>query len=148
MTVERNKSVARKPFDYVFNKNELGAISDVAAEDFVGHHGSHEIRGQEGLRQLLVMYRIAFPDARITVVDQFAESDKVATRWRLTGTHQGPLMEISPTGRIVAIDGLTVCRIERGKIAEEWTQFDSLGLMRQLGVAAAPTLLKAQARVA
>jgi steroid delta-isomerase-like uncharacterized protein len=146
MPAEQNKAIARKPFDYIFNKNELGSIPDVVAEDFTGHHGGDAVKGPEGLRQLLVMYRIAFPDARITVLDQFAESDKVATRWRLTGTQQGPLMEIPPSGRIVGIDGLTVCRIERGKIAEEWTQFDSLGLMRQLGVAAAPTLLRAQAR--
>ncbi|MBM3925733.1 MAG: ester cyclase [SAR202 cluster bacterium] len=145
---EHNKSIARKTFDYIFNKNELGMIPDVYAEDFVGHYGGEEIKGPEGLRQFLVMYRIAFPDARITVMDQFSDTDRVATRWRLTGTQQGPLLEITPSGRIVSVDGLTLTRIERRKIAEEWTQFDSLGLMRQLGVITGAVQMRAQVRTA
>jgi predicted ester cyclase len=78
-------------------------------------------------------YRAAFPDARITVEQQLAEGDLVATRWSGRGTHDGELMGVSPTGKQVTVSGLTISRLEGGKIVEEFQNWDTLGMLQQLG---------------
>ena len=84
------------------------------------------------------MYRTAFPDMRITIEDQVAEGDKVVTRWTASGTHQGDLMGIDPTGRRATVTGITIDRISGGKVEETWTNFDAMGMMQQLGVIPSP----------
>jgi predicted ester cyclase len=84
------------------------------------------------------MFRSAFPDLRIIIEDQVAEGDKVVTRWRGSGTHQGDLFGIAPTGNRVSLVGITINRIEGGKVAEEWQIFDALGMMQQLGAIPSP----------
>jgi len=84
------------------------------------------------------MIRSALPDLRITLEDDVAEGDKVVSRWRAQGTHQGGLMDIAPTGNEVAFTGITIHRIEDGKIVEEWENWDALGLMQQIGAVPSP----------
>jgi len=68
------------------------------------------------------------------VEDLIAEGDKVAARLRVRGTHLGDLNGIAPTGRRVDFTGIVMSRVEGGRIAEDWANFDDLGMMRQLGV--------------
>ncbi len=67
-----------------------------------------------------------------------AEGDKVVTRWSARGTHEGELAGVGPTGNRVEITGITFSRIEGGKIAEEWINYDALGMMEQIGAVPAP----------
>jgi predicted ester cyclase len=76
----------------------------------------------------------AFPDWRGQILDLFAEGDRVVNRWTGQGTHTMPLMGIPPTGKHVTLEGITIFRVENGKVVEEWSQADQLVLMRQLGV--------------
>ncbi|MGH2921728.1 MAG: ester cyclase, partial [Gaiellaceae bacterium] len=92
------------------------------------------LRGPDGFKENISAYRAAFSDARITVDDQIAEGDKVATRWTGRGTHDGDLMDIAPTGKQVEISGLTLSRLANGKVIEEYTNWDTFGMMQQLGV--------------
>ena len=78
------------------------------------------------------------PDLRITLEDDIAEEDKVVSRWTAQVTHQGELMGIAPTGNQVTIMGITIHRIEDGKIVEEWENWDALGLMQQIGAIPSP----------
>ncbi len=81
------------------------------------------------------MYKTAFPDLHATVEDVIAEGDKVVTRVTVRGTHQGEIEEFGPpTGRQVELQGLTLHRIEGGKIVEEWERYDNLSFMQQLGL--------------
>jgi steroid delta-isomerase-like uncharacterized protein len=77
--------------------------------------------------------RAAFPDGRVTIEDMIAEGDKVVTRYNSRGTHKGDFMGIPATGKKVAVTGIVISRIAKGKIAEEWEEFDALGFMVQLG---------------
>jgi steroid delta-isomerase-like uncharacterized protein len=95
------------------------------------------LRG-EALNQFFVSMLAAFPDHERTVEDQFSDDLHVVTRWTATGTHQGQFMGVAPTGKRVTITGISIHRIRDGKIVEEWQEWDSLGLMQQLGVV--PTL--------
>src|SRR5262249_24052652 len=80
----------------------------------------------------------AVPDSHHVIEDQVADHDNVVTRLTFRGTHRGDLMGVPATGRSVAVGAITWFRMSNGRIAEEWTQFDRLGLMMQLGVASAP----------
>jgi predicted ester cyclase len=70
----------------------------------------------------------------VTVEDVIAEGDKVVTRVTLRGTHQGETEEFGPpTGRQVELKGITISRIEGGRIVEDWDSYDNLSAMQQLG---------------
>jgi steroid delta-isomerase-like uncharacterized protein len=139
---QRNKDVSRRLIEEVFNQGKLELLDELAAQDSVGHDAAmpEPTTGPEGMKRLIGNYRTAFPDIRFTIEDQVAEGDRVATRWTARGTHEGDLWGISPTGRQSTVTGITIDRIEGGKIAEAWTNWDALGLMQQLGV------IRAQAR--
>jgi predicted ester cyclase len=85
--------------------------------------------------------RAGVPDLTVTVEDQIADGDKVATRWTAQGTHDGELMGIDPTRRTAVVTGITVQRIgDGGQIVEGWTNWDMLGMLQQLGIAPQPAV--------
>ena len=137
---EENKTLVRRSFEEVFNQGNLDAVEEIFASDYVLHDPTspEEIRGTEGMKQYVSMYRSAFPDLQQTIEDQIAEGEKVATRLTGRGTHQGDLMGIPPTGNRVEAPGIVINRISGGKIAESWANYDAMGMMQQLGVIPAP----------
>ena len=131
---EENKALARRWAD-IFNQGNLDLVEEIYAPNFVGHDPTmpEDVRGVEGRREFYGMYQSAFPDTQITIEDQLAEGDRVATRWTARGTHQGELMGVPPSGNRVEVSGVTISRIEGGKIAEEWDNYDALGMMQAIG---------------
>ncbi len=115
-------------------------IDEFVSPTYVGYDPSQPepIRGIDGLKANFRQYMDGFHDARITVDDQIAEGDKVASRWTGRGTHTGEIAGIAPTGKEVTVTGLTISRLEAGKVAEEWTTWDTLGMLVQLGAIPAP----------
>jgi len=85
------------------------------------------------------MFRTAFPDLSISLDDVVAQGDRVATRFTVRGTHQGPLLELAPTGRAITLTGIDINRLVDGRIAERWAGMDMLGLQQQLGVGSTRT---------
>ena len=132
---EENKAVARRAFEEHFNTGNFDLAQEIFAADYVNHDPSlpRSGSGPEAANQAVRLYREAFPDAQITVEDQVAEGDKVATRWSARGTHQGELLGVGPTGNQVQITGISLSRIEDGRIAEDWIDYDALGMMQQIG---------------
>jgi steroid delta-isomerase-like uncharacterized protein len=131
---EENKALARRWAD-IMTQGNLDLVDEIYAPDYVGHDSTspEDIRGVEGIREFFSMYLGAFPDDEVTIEDQLAEGDMVATRWTGRATHQGELMGIPPSGNRVEVTGITISRIEGGKVAEEWQQYDALGLMQAIG---------------
>jgi len=80
--------------------------------------------------------RAAFPDLQVRVDRIVREGDLVAIHWSSTGTNSVALGPFPGNGRRVTVDGMSFFRFEGGRIVEEWTAYDNLRLMRQLGVAA------------
>ncbi len=138
--VTANKEIIRRLVDGVWRDRNLALIDDLIAQDYVGHDPTQPapIRGRDGFRQFVDMYLSAFHDAVVTIDDQIAEGDQVVTRWTGRGTHTGELMGIAPTGKEVTVSGMTISRIENGKIAEEWELLDALGMLVQLGAVPQP----------
>jgi len=91
-----------------------------------------ELRG-EAHRQLLITLFRGFPDGRWTIKDQISEEDKVCTRWAFASTHQGMFKGIPATGKRLHYSGICIDRFADGKIVEEWEEWDTLGVLHQLG---------------
>jgi predicted ester cyclase len=108
------------------------------APRFVDHVNATELHGHEGIRRSTALSCALFDHPEIHVVDQVSQGDRVASRWALTGVNRGRRAELS---------GITISRIDGGRIVEDWTALDSLELLRQLGfvraLLAAPRLLRA-----
>ena len=132
---EENKALARRSWESVGAPDTL---DEVYTSDVVWHMPDQEVRGIEEAKQFADMFKSAFPDMQATVEDVVAEGDKAVTRVTMRGTHQGEVEEFGPpTGRQVEVEGITIHRIEDGKIAEEWNSYDNMSIMQQLGLAAA-----------
>jgi steroid delta-isomerase-like uncharacterized protein len=131
---EENKAVARRFYE-IWMEGDLDALDEVVAPDTVDHdpYNPHGQEGLEGAKKTIAMYREAFPDTHFEIEDQIAAGDKVVTRWTATGTHEGELMGVQPTGKKATVAGITIDRIEDGKIAEGWTSWDTLAMMQSIG---------------
>jgi steroid delta-isomerase-like uncharacterized protein len=134
MSTEQNKANVRRFFEEGWNQGNMAIFDELLASTYVEHDPSGPTHGPEGFKQYYATFRTAYPDTHITIEDQFAEGDTVVTRWRATGTHQGPLMGIPPSGKHVTISGMSYTRIENGKTVEDWVNLDTLGMLQQLGV--------------
>ena len=141
MLLETNKTVARRLLEEVWNKGNLAVLNEIIAKDHVSRGPGTLpglLAGPDGTKQLVTVYRNAFPDVRFTIDEQIAEGDQVVTRWTADGTHKGELQGIPATGKSSTVTGIAVDRIVNGKIAESWGIFDQFGMMQQLGVIPMP----------
>ncbi|GAA4684251.1 hypothetical protein Prum_064960 [Phytohabitans rumicis] len=129
-----NKATARRFFEMA-SKGELARLGDLLTDDYHDHDATNEedVRGVDGARVEIEMYRNAFRGFKFTVEDQLAEGDKVITRWTWRGTHSGEFLGIAPTKKKVEMTGMTIHRMHEGKIQEGWWNFDFLGALRQVG---------------
>ena len=93
------------------------------------------LRKPEPFKRTVSMYRTGFPDLRMVVDDVVADGDKVVLRWHTEGTHRGELQGLAPTGKRGSVTGISIDQWREGKLVETWTQWDNLGLARQLGAA-------------
>ena len=110
------------------------AVDEFFAKDFFVHNTFPGLaRDAEGTKQWNAAILEAVPDYNVTIEDQFAEDDKVVTRWTARGTHKGKFQGIAATGRQVSVTGMTISRYVGGKVAESWVELDTAELMRQLG---------------
>lgn len=127
---DENKAVVRACFENASQGN-FDALDAIVAPDYVLH--PEEARGADGLKEMVEGYRNALSGLRVTIDQQFTEGDYVATRFTVSGTHDGDLMGTPPTGKDVAFTGITISRCEGGRIVEEWEITDMLGLLGQVG---------------
>jgi steroid delta-isomerase-like uncharacterized protein len=140
MSAEHNKRIARRVFEEVWNEANFATADALVDPDYINHAPGLPGMppGSEGLKYLVSTFRAAFPDLQMTVEDQIAEGDRVATRWTMRGTHTGAFLGIPPTGKAVASTGINIERIIDGTVVEHWRGSDELGLLQQLGVVPAP----------
>ena len=141
MTPEENKEIVYQLNDIW--QGDLEIVDEVVAEDYKNHNPivPDAPPGPEGFKQNVSALLTAFPDINWTIEDVIAEDDKVVFRTIGHGTHEGELMGIEPTGREVTLSGIVIFRISDGKIVERWAQFDTIGMLRQLGAPTDPSEL-------
>jgi steroid delta-isomerase-like uncharacterized protein len=131
---DENKELHRRVWEEFRGQGKADLADELLAADFVDHdpNNPEDFRTPEGAKEELSIYRTAFPDLSATVTGQDAEGDKVTTKWAIKGTHDGDLMGIAPTGKQVEITGQSIARIEGGKVAEEWHEWDMAAMLKQV----------------
>ena len=139
-----NKEIVRRALEEPWRN--LDVLDELVSSDYVGHDPAlpEPVRGIQGSKDNVNEYRSAFEGAQISVKEQVGEGDVVASRWEGRGRHTGELMGIAPTGKDVVVSGLTLSRLKNGKIVEEWSNWDTLGMLQQIG--AVPTGAAVQTR--
>jgi steroid delta-isomerase-like uncharacterized protein len=134
MDAENNKRVVRDFVEVVLNQARLDAAGDYVAEDVVEQVPfPGQGPGLAGLKDVVAALHATFADMHWSIEEQFAEGDKVLSRFVWTGIHRGPFFGVPATGRPVEVWGMVIDRLEAGKIKETRILMDGLGLMRQLG---------------
>ena len=138
------RAVVRRLHD-IWNSGDLAAVDEVYAEDFVGHFppSSHlpDRRGRDGAREGIRRAKTAFPDWHEAVEAMVTEGNLVVTRYTSTGTHLGEfrgLPGLAPTGRKITVPEISIYRVARGRVAEQWCLLDELGRLQQLGATVEP----------
>ncbi len=135
---EANKAIVRRWFAEVWNQGRSEVIDELFAEYGIAHGLADDpatpIRGPRGYRPFYEVFRQAFPNIEIVIEDMVAEGDKVAARCSVRGKHEGDFRGKAATHAPVDITGITIVRIENGKIVEAWNNFDFLKLHQQCGL--------------
>ncbi len=130
---EQNKAVAKRAFEELLSKGRLELAEQLYAKDFVNHGIHRDIRLDEDQAALKGWHQ-AFPDLSIVPEKLIADDDLVAVYWIARGTNTGAGNSLPATGKKVEQSGITIWRIVNGKIKEEWSAFDQLSIMKQLGL--------------
>jgi len=137
MPLEENKAVIRRLFSEVLNEGDLNLVDYLMSSDYIHHDSANpDLIGPNGYKELVNKYRSAFSDLKHTIKDIVAEGDKVVVRFEWSGTHDGDLEGIAPTGTHTKGMGISIFRFSEVKIEECYDIWDALGLMQQLGVVA------------
>ena len=135
MAAEQGKDLVLRLVEEVWHKGKLDVADELLSNDYVFHHPAGiDLNGAEEYKKLVAEVRSAFPDINFTLDDFILEGDKIVYRWTLNGTHQTEFRGIPPTNKEVSVGGITIERVSGGKLVEAWERYDTLGLMRQLGV--------------
>jgi len=139
MPTNRTDSLIRSIFDEAFNQGNLAVVDEALTPDHFAHTAfGGAPHGPEGLKWVIAMFRTAFPDLHCAVEDEIREGDKFAAHWTMTGTHKGLFLGNPPTGRPVIVQGIIFARVSDGRIIEDWTLVDQMGILQQLGLVPPP----------
>lgn len=133
MSAEENKAVVRRYIEEAWNRHNIDAADELVSPEYLNHAASAENQ-RAGVKYSLNWLFSIFPDHRFDIEDVVAEGDTVAVRGTCSGTHEGELLGIPPTGERFAVQQVHWFRVAEGKVAEHWAVRDDLGMMRQLGV--------------
>jgi steroid delta-isomerase-like uncharacterized protein len=130
---EENKAIARRAFEEILSRGRFELADQLYAKDFV-NHGIHHDASLEEDQAALKGWHQAFPDVVISPEKLIAEGDLVTIYWVAHGTNTGTGNGLPATGKKAELAGITIWRIVDGKIKEEWSAFDQLSMMQQLGL--------------
>ena len=129
------RAAAQKVMSY-FNGADMSDLETVVDPNVTDHQEMPGLTstGAQRMRDLLGIFRAAFPDMHAEINDLIVEGDKAVLRTTMSGTHTGDFMGIPPTGKSFSIDAIDIMRFENGRAVEHWGLTDDAGMMRQLGL--------------
>lgn len=129
MSVEQNKETLRRIYDEIYNKGDLSKVPELISPDYL--HG--DLKGQEGWKQIVNLFRSVFPDVHFTIDQVVGEGDTLAYRITGEGTHQGTLYNMKPTGKKVKWTQALFCDFKDGKLLNAAAIADTLSMIQQMG---------------
>lgn len=135
---EKNKAMVNQMYEY-FNAEDWDTAATIFAPEFAEHNPSPGQKpGFEGVKEMFLQLRSAFPDMKITANQIVAEGEFVCVRMTVTGTHQGEFAGMPATGKSFSAEGYDLLRLVDGRLTDHWGLFDQSGLMMQLGATPEP----------
>ena len=135
-TARRNSETASRVLLEKMGQGRFEISEEIYGSGFVAHgFGRDYTLAEDNASGKQI--REAFPDLKVSVLRTVAAGDLVAVHWRSAGTNTIKAGMFPGTGKHVVLDGMTFFRFKDGRIVEEWTTYDNLGVMQQLGLVGA-----------
>jgi steroid delta-isomerase-like uncharacterized protein len=129
---QENLSLGRRVFGEIYGGGKVDLVDQLYSEDFVDDSPGGG-KGRELIKDAVTAFHKAIPDLRIDIEDAFAVNDKVVLRYTARGTQTGPYSDSPASGKPVTARGITIFQVVNGRIKMEWTEYDRLGVLRQIG---------------
>jgi steroid delta-isomerase-like uncharacterized protein len=134
----QNKELARRVMEECWNQGKMDVVRELFADDCRYHDPVFPslTSGAENISRHIASCRGGFPDLNFTTDDMIAERNEVVIHWTGRGTHKGSFLGMTPTNRTCTVSGTSIFRIENGKVAETWSDWNLLSMLDQLGISA------------
>jgi len=133
-----DKALVRAYYEAIYNERQVDDIDRFLSPRF-------QSAGPGGATMDLATHTGALsaslaglPDLHLTIEEQIAERGAVVTRWAASGTHKGTLFGIPATGAAIRASAIHIHHVVDGRIVDQWEQFDTMGVLRQLGMLPKP----------
>jgi steroid delta-isomerase-like uncharacterized protein len=123
MSTTQYKTIARRFVEEIFNQRKTEAAKNFVTPDIVYHGMAEEVKGLEEFKKWVAEDLSAFPDMKVTVVDEFGEENKLAIKWTLTATHEKDFADLPATHKKFQTQGVEIIHFEGDKIKEAWSYF-------------------------
>lgn len=133
-TLDRASRI-RSAWQAAWDDGQVRTLDDLLSPSYVRRRGpAGTAQDRERFKESISAVREAFPDLRTEIEEIVEDGDRLAIRWRSTGSHTGVFLGVPPTGRQVEVSGSTFARFEGDTVAEEWVTFDSRQMLEALGI--------------
>ena len=130
MSNTQYKTLARRFVEEIFNERKTEAAKNFVTSDIVYHGMAEEVKSLEDFKKWVAEDLSAFPDMKITVVDEFGEENKLAIKWTLKATHEKDFADFPATHKKFEAQGVEILHFEGDKIKEAWT-FSDLSVLAE-----------------
>jgi steroid delta-isomerase-like uncharacterized protein len=124
MSSTQYKTIARRFVEEIFNQRKTEAAKNFVTPDIIYHGVAEEVRSLEEFKKWVAEDLSAFPDMKITILDDFGEENKLALRWSLKATHDKDFADFPATHKKFEAHGVEILHFEGDKIKEAWTVSD------------------------
>jgi steroid delta-isomerase-like uncharacterized protein len=132
MSAAVNETNLQRAFE-AWNSRDLDGYLMLYDDSIKLHGYSPQPMDKASVRGFYQMIHQAFDGPKLTFHDVFSNGNRLAIRFTMTGTHRGEFLGIAPTGRNVAVDGITVLHFKNGRCVERWSSVDMYAWLAQLG---------------
>jgi steroid delta-isomerase-like uncharacterized protein len=124
MSDPQNRQIARKFVEEIFNARKTDQAENFVTQDIVYHGMGEEVKSLPEFKKWVTEDLSAFPDMKVTILDDFGDASKVAIRWNLKGTHEKDFADFAATHKKFETQGIDIFHFEGDKIKEAWTMCD------------------------
>ncbi len=127
-----NKTIARNYFE-AYSTGDINAVMKFVAPNYILHPGANgKPMNSDQRRKDETAFFKAFSNIQAIVEDQIAENDKIANRITMHCTHVGTYQGIPATQKRIVIPYIDIMLLKAGKIMEEWVEYDTANILRQI----------------
>ena len=121
MSYTQHNTIARRFVEEIFNARKTELAKNFVTPDIIYHGMGEEVRSLEEFKHWVAEDLSAFPDMKVTILDEFGEQNKIAIRWTLKATHEKDFADFPATHKKFETQGVDIFHFEGDKIKEAWT---------------------------